>query len=162
MIFAPVIRRAAFNQAPHSADLALQRFLMGALSQPSAAQAAAATAADSTAATAPAAASATTAPVAMPNVATSATAFSVTQDDKATTLHIDVPGLSREQLGVTIEGQVVQLRSATGAPRHVQRGWELAHEIDAAASSARLENGVLTLTLVHVVPVSKAATLSIQ
>ena len=34
MIFAPVIRRAAYAQAPRSADLALQRFLMGALAQP--------------------------------------------------------------------------------------------------------------------------------
>ena len=40
MIFAPVIRRAAYAQAPRSADLALQRFLMGALAQPAAAPAA--------------------------------------------------------------------------------------------------------------------------
>ena len=66
MIFAPAIRRAAYAQAPRSADLALQRFLMGALAQP--ASAAAAPAAGCT----------------------------VTQDEKATTLQLDVPGLARE------------------------------------------------------------------
>ena len=41
MIFAPVIRRAAYAQAPRSADQALQRFLMGTLADPAAARSAA-------------------------------------------------------------------------------------------------------------------------
>ena len=130
MIFAPMIRRAAYAQAPRSADLALQRFLMGALAQPAAA--------------APAA------------------GCSVTQDDKATTLQLDVPGLAREQLSISIEGQVVQVQSVEGASRKVQRAWELPTEIDASASTAKLENGVLTLTLVRLEPVSKATTLTIH
>lgn len=125
MIFAPVIRRAAYAQAPRSADLALQRFLMGALP-------------------------------ARPAGCT------VSQDDKSTTLQLDVPGLTREQLQIDIDGNVVRLQSAEGAPRQVQRAWELATDIDAAASSAKLENGVLTLTLAHVQPVDKATRLTIQ
>jgi len=129
MIFAPVIRRAAYAQAPRSADLALQRFLMGARAQLAAAPAAGCT---------------------------------VTQDEKATTLQLDVPGLAREQLSISIEGQVVQVQSVEGAPRKVQRAWELPTEIDASASTAKLENGVLTLTLVRLEPVSKATTLTIH
>ena len=49
-----------------------------------------------------------------------------------------------------------------GAPRKVQRAWELPTEIDASASTAKLENGVLTLTLVRLEPVSKATTLTIH
>lgn len=86
----------------------------------------------------------------------------VTQDDKATTVALDVPGLAREQLSIAIDGNVVRVSSVEGAPRQVQRAWELAEEIDAAASSAKLENGVLTLVLARVVPVSKATTLAIQ
>jgi len=130
MIFAPVIRRAAYAQAPRSADLALQRFLMGALAEPAAAR--------------------------------SAAGCTVTQDDKATTLQLDVPGLAREQLQISIEGNVVRLQSVEGAPRQVQRAWELAADIDAANSSAKLENGVLTLTLAKVEPASKATTLTIH
>lgn len=129
MIFAPVIRRAAYAQSPRSADLALQRFLMGTLADPTAPRSAGCT---------------------------------VNQDEKTTTLQLDVPGLAREQLSISIEGNVVRLQSAQDAPRQVQRAWELADEIDAAASSAKLENGVLTLVLAKVAPQNRAVTLSIQ
>ncbi len=85
----------------------------------------------------------------------------VSQDDKTVTLQLDVPGLSREQLSITIEGHQVRLASVEGAPRQVQRAWELADEIDAAGSSAKLENGVLTLVLAKVVPASRAQQLTI-
>lgn len=129
MIFAPVIRRAAYANAPRSADLALQRFLMGALSVPARASTAGVT---------------------------------VTADDKATTLQLDVPGLAREQLQISIEGKVVQVQSVEGAPRQVQRAWELADDIDAAASTAKLENGVLTLTVVRAAPASRATQITVH
>ena len=84
MIFAPMIRRAAYAQAPRSADLALQRFLMGTMAEPRTARAADCT---------------------------------VTQDEKTTTLQLDVPGLTREQLQISIEGNTVRLQSVEGAPR---------------------------------------------
>ena len=86
----------------------------------------------------------------------------VKRDDQATTLSIDVPGLAREQLKLSIEGSLVKLESVEGAARQVKRAWELDHEIDAAASKARLEHGVLTLTLAKLEPQSKAVTLSIE
>ena len=129
MIFAPVIRRAAYASAPRSADLALQRFLMGTLAAPTRASNAGVT---------------------------------VARDDKATTLQLDVPGLAREQLQISIEGNVVKLQSVEGAPRQVQRAWELADEIDATASTAKLENGVLTLTLARMVPTDKSVQLVVH
>ena len=126
MIFAPTMRRASFAHAPHSADAALQRFLLAA-AQGSPARA----------------------PV------------QVQDDEKATTLQLDVPGLSREQLAITIDGTQVQLKSIEGAPRQVQRSWELPTEIEAAASSAKLENGVLTLVLTKKVPENRATQLTI-
>lgn len=86
----------------------------------------------------------------------------VSRDDKATTLSLDVPGLAREQLKLSIEGAVVKLESAEGASRQVKRAWELDHEIDAAASKAKLEHGVLTLTLAKLEPQSKATELAIE
>ena len=129
MIFAPVIRRAAYAQAPRSADLALQRFLMGTLAEPAAARSAGCT---------------------------------VTQDEKTTTLQLDVPGLAREQLKISIEGNAVRLQSVEGAPRQVQRAWELADEVDATASTAKLENGVLTLTLTRLAPADKSVQLVVH
>lgn len=85
----------------------------------------------------------------------------VQDSEAATTLQLDVPGLAREQLTITIDGAQVQLKSVDGAPRHVQRCWELPSEIDAAASSAKLENGVLTLVLAKLQPESRATQLTI-
>jgi len=86
----------------------------------------------------------------------------VRQDEQSITLELDVPGLSREQLTITIEDNQVRVASIEGAPRQVQRAWEFAQEIDASGSSARLENGVLTLTLAKAQPQSRATTLTIQ
>ena len=129
MIFTPMIPRASYVFQPRRADLALQRFLMGAL-----------------AGSAP----------------TPSRGCTVTQDDKTTTLALDVPGLSREQLQIHLAGSTVSVQSAEGAPRKLHRTWELAHELDASASRAKLENGVLTLTLARAEPVSQAIALSID
>jgi HSP20 family molecular chaperone IbpA len=88
--------------------------------------------------------------------------YTVTQDDKTTTLQLDVPGLARDQLQITIEGKQVRLQSLEGAPRQVRRAWELPEDIDAATSTAKLENGVLTLTLVRLVPADKAVQLVVH
>ena len=86
----------------------------------------------------------------------------VSRDDQFTTLTLDVPGLAREQLKLSLEGSVAKLESVEGAARQVKRAWELDHEIDASASKAKLENGVLTLTLAKLEPQSKAVELSIE
>ena len=76
-------------------------------------------------------------------------------------LSIDVPGVSREQLAIAIEGRAVKVETVEGAPRQYKRAYEFTQDIDAAASSAKLENGVLTLTLAKARPESKATTLPI-
>jgi HSP20 family molecular chaperone IbpA len=136
MIFtAPMIRRS--NPGfPRAADQALQRFLQSTLTPPLNRLSEAS--------------------------ASASAAFTATQDEQATTLQLDVPGLAREQLQLRLEGAQVHLTSVEGAPRKVQRSWELGHEIDVAASNAKLEHGVLTLRLAKLAPVDKAVTLSIE
>ena len=89
-------------------------------------------------------------------------AANVTQDEKSWTLSVDVPGVSREQLAIAIEGASVKIESVEGAPRQYKKVYEFAQEVDAAASTAKLENGVLTLTLAKLQPESKATTLQIN
>lgn len=88
--------------------------------------------------------------------------FQVNYTDDATTLAVDVPGLRRDQLQLRIEDNMVHLQSVEGAPRQVRRSWELPHEIDAASSSAKLDLGVLTLTLQRTKPVDKTVALNIE
>ena len=86
----------------------------------------------------------------------------VQQDANVTTLSVDVPGLAREQIDVRIEGSTVTLRSVEGAPRSLHRAFDLGHEIDATASRAKLEHGVLTLTLAQRAPAPRGTTLVVE
>jgi HSP20 family molecular chaperone IbpA len=86
---------------------------------------------------------------------------SFTQDEKQFLLNLDVPGISKDQLRISIEGAVVRIESKEDAPRRYRAAYGFGQDIDSAASSAALENGVLTLTLAKVVPVSKVAELEI-
>ena len=65
----------------------------------------------------------------------------------AWTLSLDLPGVAREQLTVDVDGPVVRLQTVADAPRAFKAAYELPADIDADATSAKLENGVLTLTL---------------
>ena len=83
------------------------------------------------------------------------------QDDTTWTLSLDVPGLAREDLSVGIEGAVIRIESKADARRQFKAAYEMPQEIDAGASQAKLENGVLTLKLGKQAPVSNVTQLSI-
>jgi HSP20 family protein len=86
----------------------------------------------------------------------------VEQDDKSWTLSIDVPGLSREDLTIGIEGTVIRIDSRAEAKRQFKAAYELPQDIDVRSSEAKLENGVLTLKLGKQVPVSRVSELQIN
>jgi HSP20 family protein len=86
----------------------------------------------------------------------------VAQDEQAWTVTLDVPGVAREHLAIDVEGAVVRIKTKEDAPRQVNAAYELPEEIDAEATSAKLENGVLTLTLGKKKPVSNARTIEIK
>ena len=86
---------------------------------------------------------------------------SVEQDAKSYTLTFDIPGISREQLTIGIEGSVVRIQSKDDAPRKYRAAYELPSDLDVANSQAKLENGVLTLQLAKLAPVSKVTELAI-
>jgi HSP20 family molecular chaperone IbpA len=91
-----------------------------------------------------------------------AQACTVAQDDTSYTLSFDVPGISREQLSIGIEGSVVRIDTTEGAPRKYRAAYELPTDLDVASSQAKLENGVLTLKLAKQVPVSKLTQLVVN
>jgi HSP20 family protein len=85
----------------------------------------------------------------------------VDSDDTSVTLTLDVPGLSKEQLTIGIEGRVVRIASKDDAPRSFKAAYKIGSEIDPAKSEAKLENGVLTLKLGKVAPASRETVLAI-
>jgi len=90
------------------------------------------------------------------------TGFNIEQDDKAWTVTLDVPGVAREDLSINIEGTIVRIETNAEAKRPVKAAYELPQDIDAEASGAKLENGVLTLTLAKKVPVSNARQIEVK
>jgi HSP20 family protein len=95
-------------------------------------------------------------------------ALDVVESDTAYTLSFDLPGLSKDQLKVTVQGRRVNIEAtAAAATEHKQgervlyrerssaqyaRTVSLPAEVDQATSIAKFENGVLTLTLAKRVP----------
>ena len=87
----------------------------------------------------------------------------VKEDDAAYTVHAEVPGVSKEDINVSIDGNVVSLRAEVRqhdqkkdgekllrSERYygaVARSFQLPVEVDAAQARARYDNGVLVLTL---------------
>ena len=87
----------------------------------------------------------------------------VKEDDSAYTVHAEVPGVPKEDINVSIDGNVVSLRAEVRqhdqkkdgekllrSERYygaVARSFQLPLEVDAAQARARYDNGVLVLTL---------------
>lgn len=94
-------------------------------------------------------------------VATRQKSTAIKQDETSFTLSFDVPGIAREQLSIGIEGSIVRIETKEGAARQYKSAYELPQDVDVSASTAKLENGVLTLKLGKVVPVSRVAELAI-
>ena len=84
------------------------------------------------------------------------------EDDKAYSFSLDLPGVGKEHLRIQIEDTVLRVETLEGAPRSYRAVYEFAQEIDSASSQARMEHGVLHISLTKKLPVSKAAELNIS
>jgi HSP20 family protein len=87
----------------------------------------------------------------------------VKEDEKSYAVHADIPGVSKEDIQVSIDGNTVsisaEVKKATEQKEgekvlrreryfgRVSRSFALENEIDEAASSARYQDGVLELKL---------------
>ncbi len=88
--------------------------------------------------------------------APTATGFHLQEDDKTWTVSLDLPGVTREDLKIQVDGAVVRIETRPEAPRTYKAAYELPQDIDVDGTQAKLENGVLTLTLAKPAPVSRA------
>ena len=86
----------------------------------------------------------------------------VEQSEEAWTVTLDVPGVTREQLTIDVDGAVVRVQTVKDAARQYQAAYELPADIDAEATAAKLENGVLTLTLAKKKPVVTSRQIEVK
>ena len=73
--------------------------------------------------------------------------FGIEEDDKSWTLSLDVPGVAKEHLNVSVSGNRVLVQTAGDAKRQYKFAYELSGDVDADATEAHLADGVLTLRL---------------
>lgn len=104
-------------------------------------------------------------------------ALDVSETDQGYTLQLDLPGIAKEAVKIRIEGRRVSIDAEQPLPAALPEGVRVLHrersvtrfsrsvalpqELDQAGSSAKLENGVLTLSLAKRVPVG-AGELSVS
>ena len=85
------------------------------------------------------------------------------EDDKAYTVHADIPGVKKEDIQVNIDGNQVSISAESRIEKEekkgekvlrserycgkVARSFTLAHDVDEAKSQARYSDGVLELVL---------------
>jgi HSP20 family molecular chaperone IbpA len=86
----------------------------------------------------------------------------VEQDEAAWTITLDVPGVTREELEIGIEANVVRITTKAEAKRQYKAAYEMPQDVDVATSEARLDNGVLTLKLGKKAPVSNVSQLAVN
>jgi HSP20 family protein len=101
----------------------------------------------------------------------------VTEDEASYTVHAEIPGVKKEDINVTIDGNQVAITAQVKHGRDdrqgerllrseryqgkVHRAFSLAQDVDEATAQARYADGVLELRLPKKTPVS-AKKLSIQ
>lgn len=87
----------------------------------------------------------------------------VKEDDNAYTVHADIPGVKKEDIHVSIEGNQVSISAETKTEKEEKKGekvlrseryygkvalsFTLAHDVDEAKAQAKYTDGVLELTL---------------
>lgn len=69
------------------------------------------------------------------------------EDDDSWTLSLDVPGVAKEQLSVSVVGDTVRVETTGESQRHYRFVYQLPSAVDADETQATLENGVLNLRL---------------
>jgi HSP20 family protein len=90
-------------------------------------------------------------------------ALDVAESEHAYTVKLDLPGVAKEEVKISIDGRRISIEAQTRKDEEKKEGervvyrersmssfarsFSVASDVDQAESSAKLENGVLTLTL---------------
>ena len=101
----------------------------------------------------------------------------VNEDDKSYTVHAEIPGVKKEDIHVSIEGNQVAISAEIKNEKEVKEGekvlrseryygkasraFTLGHDVDDAAAQAKYNNGVLELVLPKKVS-AKAKNLKVE
>jgi len=92
--------------------------------------------------------------------------YYVSSDEKQYLLEIPMPGISKENLKVDVEeGMLVVQATATiksKAVKSIKKSWYIDESIDTSNITAKLDNGLLTVSLPKSKPNKKSVTVTVS
>lgn len=92
--------------------------------------------------------------------------YYVTSDDKQWMIEVPLPGIAKEDLKIHIEDNMLSIDAIASnkskAVRGLKKSWYLDETIDASAVIAKLENGLLKVTLPKIKPTKKSVAVTIS
>lgn len=92
--------------------------------------------------------------------------YYVTSDEKQSTIEIPLPGISKDNLKIDIEDNMLTVQALptvkSKAVKAVKKSWYVDESIDATAIVAKLENGLLTISLPKIKPTKKSVAVTIS
>lgn len=91
--------------------------------------------------------------------------YYVTADEKQWTIEIPMPGISKDNLKVDIEDNMLTIQATTAikskAVKNIKKSWYVDDNVDVNNISAKLENGLLLVILPKVKPSRKSVSVTI-
>lgn len=91
--------------------------------------------------------------------------YYVNADDKQCTIEMPLPGISKDNLKVDVENNMLTIQATSAikskAVRNIKKSWYIDENIDVSGINAKLENGLLLITLPRIKPTKKSIAINI-
>lgn len=92
--------------------------------------------------------------------------YYITTDDKQWTIEMPMPGMSKDNLKVSIEDGTLTVEATSAvkskAVRNIKKSWYIDESIDVSSITAKLENGLLLVMLPKIKPTKKTIAVTIS
>lgn len=92
--------------------------------------------------------------------------YYVSADDKQWTIEMPLPGMSKDNLKVDVEDNMLTIQATSTAKfkavRNIKKSWYIDENVDVSGISAKLENGLLIVSLPKVKPTKKSVAINVS
>lgn len=92
--------------------------------------------------------------------------YYITTDDKQWTIEMATPGISKDNLKINIEDGMLTVEANSSikskAVRNIKKTWHVDDSIDISNITAKLDNGLLLITLPKVKPTKKTIAVTVS
>jgi len=92
--------------------------------------------------------------------------YYINSDDKQVTIEMPMPGISKDNLKVDVQDSMLTIQATPSvkskAARAVKKSWYIDDTIEVSSITAKLENGLLFVTLPRFKPTKKSVEITVS